>query len=263
MAQSTIGRNYGWKPQLPDDRDLKYTKKLTGPFETTALFGKYNIPPVYDQGPLGSCTGNAGAGALQFALMNKNPIPNPTAELYFPSRLFIYYHERVIEGTVDIDAGATIRDCIKSMKNYGVCSEKKWPYDVKKFADKPTDDAYKQALRFEIDTYESIDNTNRGALVSALATGHPIIFGFTVFESFESGQVARTGVVPMPGPTEEVLGGHAVCIMAYNATGNYYVVRNSWGKLWGINGYCHMPAEYIENSTMCSDFWIINFKEQA
>lgn len=259
--KSTIERSYGWKPQFPDHRDFKFTHEVSGPIVTTTLFEKYNIPPVYDQGQLGSCTGNDGAGILQFALMNKNKVPNPTATLYYPSRLFIYYNARIPEGTTDQDAGATIRDMIKGLKKYGACSENLLPYDISKFADTPSEKCYTQAINFEVVSYQSVDNTNRSAIVAALATGHPVAFGFTVYESFESGQVARTGVVPMPGPNEEVLGGHAVSIFGYNAENNYYICRNSWGKAWGINGYFHMPASYIEDPNLCSDFWIINFKQ--
>lgn len=260
--KSAIGRSYGWKPQLPDFRDLKYTQTVTGPIVTTTLFEKFNIPPVYDQGQLGSCTGNDGAGILQFALMNKSTSPNPTAALYYPSRLFIYYNARIPEGTTDQDAGATIKDMIKGLKTYGACSENILPYDISKFANKPSEKAYTQAINFEIESYQAIDNTKRKCIVAAIAEGHPVAFGFTVYESFESAQVARTGVVPMPGRNEEVLGGHAVSIFGYNAEGNYYICRNSWGKAWGINGYFHMPAAYIENPNLCSDFWIINFKKQ-
>ena len=263
-AQSKIGRVYGWKPQLPDFRDIKFKEKVkVADIVTTTLFDKYNIPPIYDQGQLGSCTGNAGAGILQFALMNKSATPNPSASLFYPSRLFIYYNERLAQHTVDQDSGATIRECIQALKKYGACSENLLPYDIARFTDKPSDACYAQGKNFEISSYQCLDNTNRGSLVAALASGHPIEFGFTVYESFESAEVARTGIVPMPGPDEEVLGGHAVSIFGYNATGNYYICRNSWGNGWGINGYFHMPAAYIENENLCSDFWIINFKASS
>ena len=51
-------------------------------------------PPVYDQGQLGSCTANAISGAIEFDQMKQG------ITAFMPSRLFIYYNERVIEGTV-------------------------------------------------------------------------------------------------------------------------------------------------------------------
>jgi C1A family cysteine protease len=254
---------YGWKRDLPDHRDLRFvrpkTKKKIQKFQTVALFDNYNIPPVYDQSALGSCTANAAAGILQFAMMNKSATPNPSAQLFYPSRLYIYWWERFIEGSVGYDSGASIRDSIKVLSTYGACSENMLPYDISKFTDKPSDSCVSQAKNFEVSSYQKVDNTSRADLVAALSSGHPITFGFTVYESFESEVVSSTGIVPMPDKNESILGGHAVVIMGYNATGNYYVVRNSWGKGWGINGYCHMPAAYIENEDLANDFWIVDF----
>jgi len=47
-----------------------------------------------------------------------------------PSRLFIYYNEREMEGTVSTDAGANIRDGIKSLKTIGAAPERDWPLNI-------------------------------------------------------------------------------------------------------------------------------------
>src|ERR1035437_9142925 len=100
-------RIYAWKPQLPDHRDFEFSidKSIVLPTKVD-LTGK--MPAVYDQGQLGSCTANAIAGAFEYAI-DKEVKPDFT-----PSRLFIYYNERVIEGSVKTDSGANIRDGIKS-----------------------------------------------------------------------------------------------------------------------------------------------------
>src|SRR6202171_5535853 len=128
-----INRKYGWAPDLPDHRDHLYS----APQPVLAkLPPKKNLqsgcPPVYDQGQLGSCTANAIGGAIQFTQMQEK-----LATIFMPSRLFIYYNERVIEGTVASDSGAQIRDGIKSVNQQGDCSEDLWPYDISKFADQP------------------------------------------------------------------------------------------------------------------------------
>lgn len=249
---------YGWKPDFPDHRDLKFTRPTAIPVHSVSLLGTHNMPPIYDQGQLGSCTANALAGLVEFYLMNKSQVANPNATLYMPSRLFIYYYERVIEGSVNTDSGAQIRDGIKVLASKGVSDENKWPYDITKFADAPPADAITEAHKFLAITYERIDNTNKGLLIAALDAGHPIAFGFTVYQSFESSEVAVTGQVPMPLPGEEVLGGHATVIVGYDADTDKFTVRNSWGTDWGINGYFYMPAAYITSGDLASDFWIIS-----
>src|SRR5690242_13868381 len=98
-------QRYGWVPDLPDHRDHLYAapivhlQSLPRSVDLTAA-----CPPVYDQGQLGSCTANAIAGAIQFD-RRKQGVSDFT-----PSRLFIYYNERDLEGTVDSDSGAQIRD---------------------------------------------------------------------------------------------------------------------------------------------------------
>ena len=90
-----------------------------------------------------------------------------------------------------------------------------------------------------------------------MAGGYPFEFGFTVYESFESQEVAQTGVVPMPQQTEKVLGGHAVMAVGYDDAQQRIIVRNSWGTSWGQQGYFTMPYAYLTNHQLSSDFWTI------
>jgi C1A family cysteine protease len=174
-----------------------------------------------------------------------------------PSRLFLYYNERVMQGTVNSDSGAYIRDGIKSLNKSGICPEKEWPYIISKFADKPPKKCYDDALKATIKSYQRLTNTNLTQLQSCLSQGFPFVFGFTVYESFESQQVARTGIMPMPKPQEKVLGGHAVMAVGYDDSKQAVLVRNSWGTDWGIRGYFYMPYGYITNANLCDDFWTI------
>src|SRR5438105_15827754 len=108
-------------------------------------------PPVYDQGALGSCTANAIAGALEFDQMKQE-----LADVFEPSRLFIYYNERVMEGTVDEDSGAMLRDGIKTVAKQGAPHEPLWPYVISKFRSKPSAKAYADAARHPAVLYERI-----------------------------------------------------------------------------------------------------------
>lgn len=246
---------YGWQKDSLDARDFKGGLSMAE--QAVALPSSVDLrpqmPPVYDQGQLGSCTANAIAGALEFQEWQQN---EPTGT---PSRLFIYYNERAIEGTVSYDAGAMIRDGIYSISHQGAPNEVDWPYVISKFKQKPPAQAYTDALQHKAINYARPYRTSY-YLRLALANHHPIIFGFTVYESFESAQVADTGWVPFPNTsTEQILGGHAVVAVGYlyHNSHLYFIVRNSWGSSWGDNGYCYMPATILLDKDMSDDFWDI------
>src|SRR5438876_11929798 len=130
---------YGWLPDLPDHRDFFYSaiapKLVTLPRK---LDMRSKCSPVEDQGQLGSCTANALVGALEFLELKHG------AQLVDLSRLFVYYNERVIEHSTKHDAGAMLRDGIKSLAGQGVCPESIWPYAIRKFAVRPPAACYTQ-----------------------------------------------------------------------------------------------------------------------
>ena len=240
-------RRYTWKPDIPDQRDYKYKKvKVALP---TKVDLRTQCSPVEDQGQLGSCTANALVGALEF-LELKNKVS--FSDL---SRLFVYYNERLIENTVNSDSGAMIRDGIKTLASQGVCSEPEWPYVITKFKSKPTSKCYTDALGHKISLYQRLNTLSD--MKNCLAAGVPFVFGFTVYDSFESSTVAKTGVVNLPAKTEKVLGGHAVCAVGYDDSTNRFIVRNSWGTSWGQKGYFTIPYDYLANRNLSDDFWQI------
>jgi hypothetical protein len=243
---------YGWIPDLPDARDFLYSAPPVhaGQPLPPSVDLRSKCPPIYDQGQLGSCTGNGIAGAIEFDQIKQGNVE------FTPSRLFIYYNERAIEGTVNQDAGAQVRDGIKSVATLGAPPETDWPYDISKFASKPPAKAYSDAKQNLVALYARVAQ-NLSQMQGCLADGFPIVFGFTVYESFESAAVARTGVVPMPSSSESVLGGHCVVAVGYNDTQRRFIVRNSWGTDWGLKGYCTMPYEFLLNSQYANDFWTI------
>jgi C1A family cysteine protease len=199
---------------------------------------------------LGSCTANAIGGAIEFDRMKQS------LDDFVPSRLFIYYNERVIEGTVNADSGAQIRDGIKSVASLGVCPEPEWPYDITKFTQKPPAQAYTDAATDRAVSYQSlVQDLNQ--MKGCLASGYPFVFGFTVYESFENATVAQSGHAPMPAPSERAIGGHAVMAVGYEDANQWFVVRNSWGPKWGLAGYFTLPFAYLIQSGLSSDFWTI------
>lgn len=244
-------RHYGWKPQKPDFRDLKFVLPLPDVQIPASVDLRSQCPVPYDQGQLGSCTANAIAFLCEFDWM-KEKKTSP----YVPSRLFIYYNERLMEGTVHTDSGAQIRDGIKSLNKYGFCPEDSWPYDPAAFAHKPTSLAYSSAKKEIVKKYIAVKQ-DLEVMKSTLASGFPIVIGFSVYDSFESDEVASTGIVPMPSPKESMVGGHAVAIVGYDDKG--WIVRNSWGDGWGMKGYFSIPYGYFTNPNLASDLWCVQF----
>ena len=246
-----VKHTFGWVPDIPDQRDFKfgaYMKVRAAPPPKVDL--RASCSPVEDQGALGSCTANALVGALEYLERKDNA--QPFVDM---SRLFIYYNERVIEHSVKEDAGAMLRDGIKTLNKQGACSEKTWPYAISKFAAAPPKAAYTEAARNKISQYVRLSTLDD--MRSCLAQGFPFVFGFTVYESFETAAVAKTGTVPMPKASEKVLGGHAVLAVGYNDKKKRFIVRNSWGTGWGAKGYFTMPYAYLDNRDLSDDFWTI------
>jgi len=244
---------YGWKRDLPDFRDMKFESVMEVQSLSTlpsSVDLRPGMPAVYDQSSLGACTAHAIAAAVEYDL-KKEKLPD-----FMPSRLFIYYNEREMEGTINQDAGAMIRDGIKSLNTKGVCHENLMPYVISKFKNKPSQAAYKDALLHNKVSYLSVAQ-NEQSLKSALASGFPVVFGFSVYESFESEDVAKTGIVNMPDKSEGNLGGHAVLCVGYDDATKRVTVRNSWGAEWGMQGYFTMPYDYILNPDLADDFWTL------
>lgn len=262
---------YGWKP---DRLDLRDRVRVADPATLANLPASVDLstdphmPPIYDQQQIESCTANGIAAAFEYALRTENLID------FMPSRLFIYYNERSMEGDVDSDAGAQIRDGIKSVAQQGVVPETEWPYDGDPAnsdgswpaghlaAQQPPASLYAEATHAEAIEYERVVQ-QADQIKSALAEGLPVVFGFTVYSSFESEQVAQTGDAPMPGPDEQQVGGHCVVAVGYDDAAQRFLCRNSWGTGWGKAGYFTLPYAYLTDDQLSSDFWTLKKVTEA
>ncbi len=198
----------------------------------------------------GNCTAFGTCAAYNYKQITQKQSHGKLSELY------TYYNTRVIQNTVDYDSGASIRDAVKSVATNGVCHQTSWPYDIAKFRQRPNQKSYDEGNKSRAVAYLRVDQ-NLTAMKSQLAAGNPIIFGFSVFESFESQAVANSGIVPIPNVSrEKLLGGHCMTIVGYSSARQTFIVRNSWGKDWGMKGYCEMPFAFLLDSSIASDFWI-------
>lgn len=244
--------HFGWLPDLPDHRDQHYEAPkhhVRRPPKHVDL--RPQCPPVYVQGKLGSCTANAIAAAIEFDQMKQG-----LSHVFTPSRLFIYYNERVMERRVEVDSGAQIREGIKSVGRRGVCPEKMWPYDIVKFRHKPPKRCYQVALHHRAVAYQRVPQT-LPQLKGCLAHGYPFLFGIAAYASIKSPHVKKTGHLDLPQRHEDVLGGHAMLAVGYDDHREIFIVRNSWGTRWGLRGYCTMPYPYVLNHHLSEDFWTI------
>lgn len=260
-----MNTRYGWTPDLPDARDRKasdapHLQHFTPP---QRIDMRAKCPPVYDQGQLGSCTANAIAAAIDFERARQG-LPFIT-----PSRLFIYYNARLEEGTVDSDSGAMIRDGIKSVAKFGDCPESEWTYsdDAAAFKVQPSSAAYADALKYKALDYWRVPR-DLMQMRGCLAAGYGAVIGFSVYESFETDAVAHDGLVPLPKPDENLLGGHAVFVVGYDdmkpmvagAAPGCLIGRSSWDSMWGDGGYFYLPYAYFTNPDLSDDFWTIKLE---
>jgi C1A family cysteine protease len=247
-------RTYNWRPSQTDRRDryFRVTAPIAGLPDHVDRLGLDN--PIEDQGELGSCTGNSSTSAIEIVTGIKSL-----------SRLMAYYNGRLIENCVGEDAGAQIRDVIKGFSTYGCATEDVWPYDISKFAERPSETAYFEGLKLLplIESYERIMDLN--AMKVALAKGLPVVFGFMVPPEFEDTYCATTGVLHAPRPDMQILGGHAVCAVGYDDRDpdfKFIWVRNSWGKAWGIDGHFKMDQRWFTSGMqLVDDMWTVHPKK--
>lgn len=239
---------------VPDSRDRRYEPPAALLVRLPSKVDLRNLlPPAYNQYEINSCTANAIAAAMEF-----DDLKQGMKDVTTPSRLFIYYNERTMEGNADREVGGQIRDGIKSVASQGVCTEGVWPYLKANVLKKPSKRAYSLARKYRAVEYQRMMH-HLDQLKSCLADGYPFVFGIKVFTSFQGAAVKRTGKLDMPRRGEKAIGLHAVLAVGYEDQSRRFIVRNSWGRQWGTHGYFTMPYEYLLDPEISHDFWTIRF----
>jgi C1A family cysteine protease len=243
--------NFKIKPSLPDDRDYIYRSDNTEVLRESVDLRKWDTI-VESQKSLGSCSSNALTNAYELCVNRMYPE-------YFThlSRLFVYYNTRLEYGDIQKDEGIYLKDGLKSLTKFGVCSEELWPYDLEKFDDRPSDECYEDAKKRKILKYEKLISTYY--IAEVLNHNKPVVFGMEIYESFMDLN-ERISTVYLPSRKEMSLGGHAMCMVGYDLKNRLFLAKNSFGTSWGDNGYCWIPFEYIRQEGY--DIWTFDIPTQ-
>jgi C1A family cysteine protease len=245
-----VKRHHGTGRDRASLRDWKYrpdpsaTRRLPASVDL-----RRHCPPIYDQLHLNSCSANALAAALRYDELKAGHRSHD-----LPSRLFIYYNERVVAGVTDENTPVSLRDGYRTIAKLGVCSERMWPYDVRRFRRKPPLACYRAARRHVAIEYYRLRRAI-SHLRTCLAQRYPFVFALAVHASMLTRAVGRTGVLSVPNHRDAFVGGHAVVAVGYQMATRRIIFRNSWGRSWGDRGYGYMPFAFIASAALTWDFW--------
>ncbi len=242
----------GYKFAKPNPKAKAYSSKLKSDKLPPAVDLRPFMTKVEDQGQTNSCTANAVVGAYEY-LFKRFKKQN-----YDISRMFVYYNARVKGGGDIADEGSVIQYAMECLKKAGACSEATWKFKKEIVNKKPHKESYSEGKKFLVDEIMSVP-VKLKAWKKTLADGYPIVFGTTLYKSFDKA-AENGGVVPMPSPKEagrKSHGGHAMLCVGYSDEDKMFIIRNSWGESWGEEGYCYIPYNYLMNEKWTGDCWII------
>lgn len=277
-----VRRGLGRHRDLPDLRDMTLTRlparlvtrageedlhaRATGPIADAAAAAslpssvdhRAYCSPIEDQGQLGSCTANACVGMVEY--MERRA----TGRHVDGSRLYVYKTTRKLLGWTG-DTGAFLRSTMKALVLFGVTPEETWPYDISSFDDEPDPYMYAYGANYKAVRYLRLDPPSQSttdtlkAIKGAVSRGYAAMFGFTVYNS-----MGYDADIPYPSATDTVDGGHAMLVVGYDdnrpckgpasPSKGAFLIRNSWGTIWGDNGYGWLPYAYVLNG-LADDFW--------
>ena len=182
------------------------------------------------QGDEGTCGGQALAGLIDIE------------RLRFGHRRCTSVSARMLYQTArlkydpDEPEGVSLRDVIKAFYNYGVCSEKRWPYVPRELPPGAIDvERAREARNVTLGAYYRL-RPNLNTYHAALHEAEALLVSAELHDGWLPERVAAAKgeiVPPKPGERSPVLGAesHALLIVGYTSKG--FLVLNSWGRDWG------------------------------
>jgi hypothetical protein len=265
LELSPAGRRYGSYTGNPfhPARRLLAMPKSSAPLPPSASVIQW-MGKIRDQGQEGSCTGQMGAAIrdlLYRKLFQYEKYKSVKPEDFVASAAFLYKANLIADGVLGQDAGSTIHQTIVTLNQKGVCLETTEPYSDSDYSVPPTLAQYDEAFSYLGGAYHFLPGLQE--MKSCLASGYSFGFGIEVYASFEK-PWRVLGMMPMPGPKEEFMGGHAQHVIGYDDTLKFpeggvggLQIQNSWGSDWGLNGCYWMPYEFV-NAGFTDDAWMIH-----
>ncbi|MGZ3763863.1 MAG: C1 family peptidase [Mucilaginibacter sp.] len=261
---------YGLTPTTPEEYMAvpKYSpdafKKQFGEFSLATASApavlSLSTPAVRDQGQIGSCTAFCGSEAYEI-LYNYKYGSFPDVR----SPAFLYYEERVniLHQRITADNGANMVNIDQALAKYGICSEALMPYPsgdrTTAYKTPPTSAAISNALGYKITGYTLINTGDTAAVKNCIRNHVPVMMGFNVYDktstyqyfeglnttSYTYNPLTSSGALAS-GVT--LLGGHATPIVGYDDTKQAFLVQNSWGTSWGLNGFYYIPYSVFSST---------------
>lgn len=237
MINLKLGK-FSLKQSKPDDRDHVYKQANTDIRPMVDL--REYASPVQDQLDLNSCVSVAVTDSYELSV--NRLYPKTSTDL---SKLFVYYNARLLDGLIGQDDGATIRSSLKAAAHFGICSEDLWPYNYANLDTKPTPICYRDGSYRVVPKYERLYDLQ--ALLSAVNENYPVIIGLSIYTEFVN--MNKTDyTLPIPDYKSEKLGPHAMSIVGYDLDKSMLIAKNSFGKNWGLDGYCQIPFQYVQSN---------------
>jgi C1A family cysteine protease len=233
----------------------KHFDQLSGILKSVSSNLEYIIPeytPISNQGMISSCVANSWCDALEILQGTVNP--KAVTQL---SRLFLYWIARDLVGSQKSDKGSFNRAAAHQLKKVGTVAEKWYPYDTMKVFDSPELDLYTMAAKNRISSFYALyskGNDRIKDIEKAIRANHPVVISTGVGKDFMQ---YRGGNHILTSPTK-IEGYHAMVIVGVGWTINSkkkFLLRNSWSKGWGDNGYVWVTEDYISND-MTNDLWV-------
>jgi predicted chitinase len=234
------------RPDTMDFRDIMYVPTLVE-VPTHIPLGDYldYDVPILDQGSEGACTGFGLATVANFLLLRRRVIPDPVP---VSARMLYDLARRYDEWPGEDYTGSSARGAMKGWHKHGVCAEEMYPSRTRRPDSKGLTDARtSEARRRPLGAYFRVNHKDIVAMHSAIAEVGILYATCAVHRGWQ--EVGADGVIHA---SEQILGGHAFAIVAYDDEGLW--IQNSWGPTWGRGGFGRIGYDdWLRNGT---DVWV-------